>query len=210
MTLFEIFVPRGVLTQDARRRLGERMVTEVLNTNGAPADLIDRARGLAHVIIHEPETWSVAGRPVSATDPRYVVRVTLPGGHLTGNTRAELVSRITMVVAAFDATPERVYAEPRVWVQIHEVPDGNLGAFGRIVPTADVIKMVVTPDWTPTDHGPQADAGTRPNEVIDPICGMTVELNEHAITLEHDGIVYGFCATSCRDIFARQHALAVT
>jgi YHS domain-containing protein len=38
--------------------------------------------------------------------------------------------------------------------------------------------------------------------VVDPICGMAVALTDDAVTLDRDGITYGFCNPGCRDIFA--------
>jgi phenylpyruvate tautomerase PptA (4-oxalocrotonate tautomerase family)/YHS domain-containing protein len=209
MNLIEIFVPRGMLDGERRRALANGVVSRVLNANGSPADLTERARALTHVIIHEPENWWAGGEAVSANgDPRYIVRITVPGGHLTESMRGELVARITRALGEVDPHPERLTTEPRAWVQILEVPDGNLGAFSQVVTTHDIIKMVVTPSWKPGERMAEADAADGTDRVIDPICGMVVVLNEHAIALEHDGTLYGFCSEGCRDVFASQRGLS--
>lgn len=207
MNLIEIFAPKGMVNAERRRLLADRMVERILESNGSPADLTERARALTHVIIHEPENWWAGGEAVSGHgNPRYIVRITVPGGHLTRSMRDELVTRVTTALADVDPHPERLKDEPRAWVQIVEVPDGNLGLFSRVVTTHDIIQMVVRPSWRPSDVM-SATGAEEADRVIDPICGMAVTLDEDAITLEHDGTTYGFCSEGCRNIFAAQHGL---
>jgi YHS domain-containing protein/phenylpyruvate tautomerase PptA (4-oxalocrotonate tautomerase family) len=205
VTLIELFAPKGSLDDDQRRWLSERLVTELIAADGAPAELIERGRDITWLIVHEPEVWSVGGRPVDAAErPRYVVRVNVPGGHLNAGMRAEMVARLTRVIAAVGDHPQRVYEQPDAWVHINELPSGNIGAFGQVVSTADITRMVVTGDRPAAAAGGSGDAPAV-DTVIDPICGMTVELADTAITLQVDDTVYGFCSQSCRDIFAADH-----
>ncbi|NNU92737.1 YHS domain-containing protein [Geobacillus sp. NFOSA3] len=39
--------------------------------------------------------------------------------------------------------------------------------------------------------------------VVDPVCGMTVDLKKTQFRLELDGTIYGFCCPGCRDRFAK-------
>jgi len=207
MTLFELFVPRGTLGGEQSRRLGERLVTEVVSAEGAPAAVIERGRALTQVVVHEPDAWIVGGRPVDPTEaPRYVVRVTVPGGHLSDGMRAELVARITRAIAEVDEDPQRLYHEPSAWVHIVEIPDGSIGVFGQVMRTAEIIKMTVTGERVV--KGSPLAAEVAPDTAADPICGMTVALTDGAITLEHEGTTYAFCNAGCRDIFAAQHRAA--
>lgn len=203
MMLMELFVPQGVLTAARRLRVSERLVTEVMSAENAPADLIERGRAMTYVVVHESEAM-VGGRPVAASaPPHYVVRVSVPAEHNTDGIRAELVARITRVLAEVDDDPQRLYQEPHVWVHIIEVPDGNMGAFGQVVRIGDIMKLVVNSGAKPTGRGtPPAKAA--PATAIDPICGMTVALTDTAITLVQDGNTYAFCCTACRDVFAAQ------
>jgi YHS domain-containing protein len=137
------------------------------------------------------------------------VRVTVPGGHLNAGMRAELIGRVTEVLAGVDEKPDRLYREPKAWVQIIELPDSQLGGFGQVMPTHEIVKMVVDPSWKPVGNSASSGKAGGQETVIDPICGMTVVLDDTAITLEHEGTTYGFCATSCRDIFAHQHGIAL-
>ena len=43
-------------------------------------------------------------------------------------------------------------------------------------------------------------AGPGPGQVLDPVCGMTVDLESAAtrgLTLEHEGTTYAFCGKGC-------------
>jgi Cu+-exporting ATPase len=37
--------------------------------------------------------------------------------------------------------------------------------------------------------------------VTDPVCGMRIDADEAAATVEHEGLVYYFCSEVCRDVF---------
>lgn len=41
-----------------------------------------------------------------------------------------------------------------------------------------------------------------PEPVTDPVCGMTADPSRAAATSTHEGVVYSFCSTGCRDAFA--------
>ena len=42
-----------------------------------------------------------------------------------------------------------------------------------------------------------------PGEHIDPVCGMTVEESDDAITFDYNGTKYYFCAPGCRRAFEK-------
>ena len=199
MNLIELFAPKGFLSPTQRQQLSERLVTELISAPGLPAGVLQRTRDMTSLVIHEPETWTVGGQPVAATDsPRYLVRVSTPAGHLNDQMRAEFMSRLTRVLAEVDADPDRFYREPVAWVQIVEVPDGNLGSFGRVMRTADIVRLAVTSEL-PEQAAVGEDASV--DQAVDPICSMTVTLTQDAIVVEQDGARYAFCSTSCRDSF---------
>jgi xanthine dehydrogenase accessory factor len=65
-------------------------------------------------------------------------------------------------------------------------------------------------EWTSTSRSSAAHCSPAPasqepvnQEVIDPVCGMTVNLAKTPHRLELNGTVYGFCCAGCRDRFAR-------
>ena len=52
-------------------------------------------------------------------------------------------------------------------------------------------------------------SGTRPATVIDPVCGMSVDVaraEETGLTLEHEGRTYAFCRAGCRRAFLDEPA----
>ena len=52
-------------------------------------------------------------------------------------------------------------------------------------------------------------SGTRPATVIDPVCGMSVDVaraEEAGLTLEHEGRTYAFCRAGCRRAFLEDPA----
>lgn len=203
MNLIELFASTGSLSKAQTQLLSERLVTGLINAEGAPVEIVQRARDMTWLVVHEPQTWTVGGQTVTATGaPRFLVRLTMPGGNLDDAMRSELVSRAIEVIAEVVGDPDRFYKEPLVWVQIIEVPDGNLGAFGRVMRTADILELVV--------HGelPERGADKDPlvDRAIDPICGMTVSLTDDATVAEREGSWLAFCSTTCRDMFLAQRA----
>lgn len=50
-------------------------------------------------------------------------------------------------------------------------------------------------------------SGSRPESVIDPVCGMTVNVataEAAGLTIEHDGRTYAFCRAGCRRAFEEE------
>ena len=41
-------------------------------------------------------------------------------------------------------------------------------------------------------------------EVVDPVCGMTVDRARARHLAEHDGVVYAFCRMGCRTAFIQE------
>ncbi|MEU6713085.1 tautomerase family protein [Nonomuraea sp. NPDC046802] len=142
MPFVEVFVPRGALREDQRATLSEELVAEVMQVEGAPDT--EAARSISWLVFHDVDAWSVGGTAVPADEPaRYVVRVSVPEGSLDDDKRAEMVRRVTAVLAKADDDPDRLYAEPSAWVHLIEIPDGNWGAFGRVVRLPDIINYVI-------------------------------------------------------------------
>lgn len=155
MTLIEVFVPKGSLSETERRTLGERLVTGLLSGR---SELVERARAMTSVLIHEPQGWSVGGRGVASTvAPPFFVRLIVPGGHLNDGQRDEAVSRITRVLSEFAGDTQRLYRNPDAWIQIVEAPDGSLGLFGQVIGNADLIQRIVDPTHDGALHD-RADA----------------------------------------------------
>jgi YHS domain-containing protein len=205
MMFIELFAPKGALSEEQRRRLGEQLI-EVMSEESAPAAVIEAWRGICQVVIHEPDTWIVGGRPVDpAEPPRYVVRVSVPGSWRK-DMSAEVISRFTRVLAEADADPQRLYQEPHVWVHVVGVPEGSCGAFGRAMRSTDIVKLITKP-YREAPKGNFPIRERAPGTAIDPICGMAVPLTNTAITLELGGTTYAFCSPGCRAVFAEEQRI---
>ncbi|TMR11349.1 hypothetical protein ETD86_36045 [Nonomuraea turkmeniaca] len=141
MPFVEVFAPHGALRADQRARLSEELVAEVMQVEGAPDTAA--ARSISWLVFQDVDAWSVGGRAVTADEPvRYLVRVSVPAGSLDDDQRAEMVRRVTAVLAKVDDDPDRLYAEPAAWVHIVEIQDGGWGAMGRVVRLPDIVNFV--------------------------------------------------------------------
>jgi xanthine dehydrogenase accessory factor len=73
----------------------------------------------------------------------------------------------------------------------------------------EIDHVAATGTATPTPTGgpgadDEADTGDEAGAsatAVDPVCGMAVEVDESAITVEHDGETYHFCGRGCADAF---------
>ena len=141
MPMIDVTLPEGALTTDARNELAERLTTTLLKWEGA-ADL-PFTRQISLVYFDERPSGSiyVAGEPTD--DARYRVLITIPQGAITEDERkAGLVEEITReVLAAEGADADDLGAAMRVWVFVHEVPDGHWGGAGRIFRLRDIAKL---------------------------------------------------------------------
>lgn len=143
MPFVELFTPRGSLTEAQRSAIGEKLVAEIMAAEGAPDT--PTARSISWLVVQEVDAWVVGGVPADPAEPaRYVVRVAVPAGSLDDTRRADMVARITRVLAAADPDPDRLYRNPDAWVHINEIPEGNWGALGRVVRFADIAHYAIT------------------------------------------------------------------
>ena len=143
MPFVEVFVPRGSLTDAHRKAISERLVGEVMVAEGAPDT--PAARSISWLVLHEIDTWSVGGTPVASDEPpRYLVRVGVPAGSLVDepDKRARIIERVTAVLAESDDDADRLLTTPAAWVHVHEVPEGNWGAAGRVVAFPDIARFI--------------------------------------------------------------------
>lgn len=202
MMFVEVFVPAGRLDQDQRHTLGKRMVDELVGDEGAPELVLAGSKRLTQVVIHEPTAWFVGAETAGAS--QYHVRVTVPGAWNNKDMGGYLVPPITRALAAVDPDPDRLYREPVAWVEIIGLKEGSLGAAGQVMTVTDITRLI-TKEYRESGE-PTATAA--PGTAIDPICGMTVTLDDTAITAVHDGDTYGFCSAVCKKVFVEEHPAA--
>jgi phenylpyruvate tautomerase PptA (4-oxalocrotonate tautomerase family) len=131
------------LSEEKRQQISERLVSEVMEGEGAPDN--ENTRSLSWLVWHEPKLWSIGGRPVQSGErPFYAVRVSMPAASLDDEKRAEVVRRVTKVLAEADDDHDRFYQAPPVsFVLINEVPEGNWGSAGMVFRFEDVVSFIV-------------------------------------------------------------------
>jgi phenylpyruvate tautomerase PptA (4-oxalocrotonate tautomerase family) len=125
----ELTFPAGALSEDAKRELPQQLAESMLRWEGAPDTEFFRAISWVHV--HELPAEAVYTADGQAELSQFVVDVTVPQGGLSDRRRAGLVEEFTKLVreAAGLSDEEAI----RVWVLVHEVPEGFWGAAGQIV-----------------------------------------------------------------------------
>lgn len=167
MMLVELFAPKGALTDEQRRQVGQRLLNEVAYEDGVPEAALQAGRRLFQVMVHEPDTWIADARPVEPDQPtRYLVRLTFLQGMLTDQTRSLFISRVTRVLAEFDDDAQRLYREPHAWVHIVEVPEGGFGSLGRAIPSPELYEMTLGPDGNgPAPGTPFANPAPEPSSM---------------------------------------------
>jgi phenylpyruvate tautomerase PptA (4-oxalocrotonate tautomerase family) len=119
------------------------MTATLLRYEGAPDN--PAAREISWGYVHEldPERVYNAGAPLaaSAAAPRYRVDLTVPEGALTPEAKNEIVGEITQKILAADGSTDEG-APMRVWVLVHDVPDGNWGGAGRTWKLREIAELV--------------------------------------------------------------------
>lgn len=129
MPLMDLTYPEGTFTPEERDDLAEKLTTALLRAERAPDT--DFFRSITWTYVHELPTGTVlaAGRPVS--EPTFRLDVTTPEGALSERRRKELVEEATRIL--LEAAGLAQEDSLRVWVLLHEVPEGQWGAAGQIV-----------------------------------------------------------------------------
>ncbi|MCP2167224.1 tautomerase family protein [Goodfellowiella coeruleoviolacea] len=135
MPMIQLTVPAGALTPTGRDSVRQELAEALLRWEGAPNTAFFRAQ--AWIYLHELPP----GCQVTAEDdaPRFRVDITVPAGALSERRKAGLVGEATSIVLAAAGLTEA--DAPRVWVLIHEQPDGTWGAGGSIVRLADLVAI---------------------------------------------------------------------
>jgi phenylpyruvate tautomerase PptA (4-oxalocrotonate tautomerase family) len=132
MPMIQLTAPAGALTSDGRDTVQRALAAALLRWEGAPDTPMFRS--LAWSYLHELPR----GVQTTAQDdaPRFRVDVTVPQGALSERRKAGLVGEATSIVLGAAALSEA--DAQRVWVLIHEQPEGTWGAGGSIVRYADL------------------------------------------------------------------------
>ncbi|MFE7276218.1 4-oxalocrotonate tautomerase family protein [Streptomyces sp. NPDC057623] len=135
MPMIRLTTPAGALTEQGRRGVQRDLAAVLLRWEGAPDTAFFRAQAWSY-LVELPD-----GAQTTAEDdaPRFLVEVTVPRGALSERRKAGLVEEATKtVLAAAGLAPDDAL---RVWVLVHEQPDGTWGAGGSVIRYADLVAL---------------------------------------------------------------------
>ena len=139
MPMLDATIPSGALSPAAEERLLAQLTDLLLIHEGAPVDN-PRARSLAWVFVQHPTAVYVAGERAQA--PHYRITASVPEGQFDDDRRSAMVAAVTEAV--LDAEEGSYPRDPfRVWVMMHEVPEGNWGAAGQVYRLKDIAGFVL-------------------------------------------------------------------
>jgi phenylpyruvate tautomerase PptA (4-oxalocrotonate tautomerase family) len=128
MPKLDLTIPADVLSDQAKQELPREMGAALLRWEGAPDTVFFRSITWAHLRELPAEAIQT---PDGVAEPHAVVDVTVPAGALSERRKAGLVEEMTQLV--LEATGWGDDAGMRVWVLVHEIPEGSWGAAGQIV-----------------------------------------------------------------------------
>ena len=150
MPMIDVTLPEGALTAEQRDSLAEQLTSSLLKWEGAAEIPFSRQITLVYFDERPEDSIYVAGE--RATEPRYRLLVTIPEGSITDDERkAGLVDELTkLVMDAEGSTGDE--ASFRVWVFIHEVPDGHWAGAGRVFRLRDIVKLARSGGGTVPDR----------------------------------------------------------
>ena len=130
MPMMNLTYPQGAFSSEQREELAEQLTTALLRAERAPDT--EFFRSITWVFVNELPEGAVlaAGRPVEK--PILRLEVTTPQGALSERRRAEMVRAATEILCEAAGIPAEE-ALTRVWVLMHEIPEGQWGAGGEII-----------------------------------------------------------------------------
>ena len=129
MPKIDLTFSAGSLSDDAKRELPRELAAAMLRWEGAPDTEFFRSITWTHV--HELPAEAVYTADGQAELSQFVVDATVPAGALSDRRKTGLVEEFSKLIR--DAAGLTDEEGVRVWVLIHEVPEGNWGAAGQIV-----------------------------------------------------------------------------
>lgn len=132
MPMIELTVPEGALPADGREHIQRTLARTLLKWEGAPDTAF--VRSISWSYLHELPAGAVVN--LEDDEPRFRVDATVPEGALSEDAKKGLVADVTEVVLKAAGITEA--DSTRVWVMIHEQPDGTWGGAGRIWRFADI------------------------------------------------------------------------
>jgi phenylpyruvate tautomerase PptA (4-oxalocrotonate tautomerase family) len=133
--MIRLTVPTGALTDEGRKSVQRDLAAVLLRWEGAPDTAFFRAQAWSY-LVELPD-----GAQITPEDdaPRFLVDVTVPQGAVSERRKAGLVEEATQTV--LQAAGLSQGDALRVWVLLHEQPDGTWGAGGSVIRYADLVAL---------------------------------------------------------------------
>jgi phenylpyruvate tautomerase PptA (4-oxalocrotonate tautomerase family) len=162
MPMIDLTLPQGALDDDQKQALVEKLVAAVRKWEGIADD--PRAVATIRSFIDERPASAFACGGQAQKAPYYRIQLTVAEGVLDEERKAGLVAEVTQVIlAAEGSSPDDPRNAARIWCHIHELPDGNWGAVGRIWRLPDMVQFSgIDPASVP---GLRADSGAAPEAI---------------------------------------------
>ncbi|WP_017626200.1 YHS domain-containing protein [Nocardiopsis chromatogenes] len=206
MFLIEIAHPEGALSDGDREMLAAEIVSGLTGAGEeeAPEETMRRARRMTHVAFRGLGAWRTGDGPVpDGAAPPVWVTVTLPEAWRDESARHSM-GWIRRAVRKVDRAHGWERTGGDLWINVVGVADGCIGLNGRAA-TADTVLEYMTEEF----HAAMEEGRIEVPEgrLLDPVCGMQVRNGPRALTLEHGGTLYGFCAQGCLDVYAKRNGI---
>ncbi|WP_245555560.1 tautomerase family protein [Gordonia soli] len=130
--MIQLTLPVDVLSAESRTQLQSTLAATLLQWEGAPDTAFFRSLTWSRIDEIPRESFGSLGDEL----PRFRIDVTVPQGALSDRRKAGLVEQVTRDVSTAAGLTDSDGL--RVWVLVHEQPEGTWGAGGAIVRFADL------------------------------------------------------------------------
>ncbi len=138
MPMIDVKLPAGALDEATRATLADRLIATLLKWEKAPDNEV--MRSITWCFFDERELH--VGGPF-AGQPHFHVLATVPEGALSERRKEGLVKEATEALLEVTGMEAEGFEDRvRVWVHIHEVPEGHWGAAGQIFRYRDIVAAV--------------------------------------------------------------------
>lgn len=131
MPLIDLTFVRGSITEQGLHRLTDELVTALLRAEGAPDTRFMRENTLVYLHDIEATALSIGGR--GPGEPRFRVDVTVFAGALDRERTEQLTADVHAAVCAAAGIEPQGPKAFRVWILIHQIPEGNWGGGGKVI-----------------------------------------------------------------------------
>ncbi|MFG2193976.1 4-oxalocrotonate tautomerase family protein [Streptomyces sp. NPDC048639] len=135
MPFIQLTAPEGALTPEGRETIRTTLARLLLRWDGAPDTAFFRSVTWTQFDELPPGALTA----LEDDEPRFRVDVRVPAGALSQRRKEGLIGDVTAAVLKAAGLSEADAL--RIWVLVHEQPDGTWGAGGNVVRYADLVAL---------------------------------------------------------------------